>query len=144
MKYDDLINAPYKVHGRGNGGYDCYGLVIECCKRSGTPLRDMYYDVKKLEIDRLNDYISGGLNIRKIDKPVTGCLVEMEYKGDLHAGFLVDRNIILHATYNGVKTSTPAAVKIHAYYEVINESDIIQNTIESADNKNSTGASAGL
>ena len=38
--YNDLLGAKYKPHGRGDGGYDCYGLVLECCRRAGTPIKD--------------------------------------------------------------------------------------------------------
>lgn len=39
----DLIGSPYLAHGRGVGGYDCFGLAIEACKRFGKVLPDLWY-----------------------------------------------------------------------------------------------------
>lgn len=125
MKYDDLLNIPYKPHGRDKNGYDCYGLALELCRRAGTPLRDVYYEADTVPQDKLNDYIDSGLNVKKIPAPKTGCLVEMEYHGDLHIGYLAAPNIIIHTTKRGVRTTTEAAVKVRAYYEVTNADNII-------------------
>ena len=67
MKYDDLLNIPFKKFGRDKTGFDCYGVVMECCKRAGTPLRDLYGNIVDLPADSVNDYISGGLNVKEID-----------------------------------------------------------------------------
>ena len=41
--YEDLLTAKYKPHGRGEDGYyDCYGLVLECCRRAGKKLIDPF------------------------------------------------------------------------------------------------------
>lgn len=118
--FDDLINKPYKVHGRGPGGYDCYGLVIECCRRAGTPLLDLWYDVPGMESGTAeSEYINKGLNVRKIDKVKKGCLVEMEYNGKLHAGYMIDRDHVMHTTERGVKVTCLPAVKVKAFYEVL-------------------------
>ena len=39
----DLLGVPYKKNGRTLNGLDCYGLVIEVCKRFGHKLRDFDY-----------------------------------------------------------------------------------------------------
>ncbi|MCF0222950.1 MAG: C40 family peptidase, partial [Fibrobacter sp.] len=54
MKYDDLLNVPYKHGGRDLAGFDCYGLVIECSRRNGKPLRDFFKDLEKLSSSELN------------------------------------------------------------------------------------------
>jgi cell wall-associated NlpC family hydrolase len=36
MQIDDLIGKPFIDGGRGPGGYDCYGLVMEVFRRHGT------------------------------------------------------------------------------------------------------------
>lgn len=134
MKYDDLLNVPFKKFGRDKSGFDCYGAVIECCKRAGTPLRDLYGDIVDLPADRVNDYISGGLNLRQIPKPKKGALVYTIYKGNAHVGYIVERDKVLHATIDkGVKISPLQALRPIAFYEVINESDTIQDTIERTD-----------
>lgn len=133
MKYDDLLNTPFKKFGRNKGGYDCYGVVMECCRRAGTPLKDLYGDIIDLPADGVNDYISGGLNVREIPAPKVGALAYSIYKGNVHVGYIVERGKVLHATIDkGVKISPLAAIKPIAYYEVTNESDAIQDTIERA------------
>lgn len=126
MKYDDLLNIPFKKFGRDKNGFDCYGVVIECCKRAGTPLKDLYGGIVDLPADRVNDYISGGLNVREIPAPKVGGLIYSIYKNNVHVGYIVERDKVLHATIDkGVKISPLAALKPIAYYEVVNESNII-------------------
>lgn len=134
MKYDDLLNIPFKKFGRDKNGYDCYGVVMECCRRAGTPLRDLYGDIVDLSADSVNDYISGGLNVRQIDTPKTGALVYSIHQGNVHVGYIVSRGCVLHATIDkGVKISPLQALRPIAYYEVINESDAVQGTVEQTD-----------
>ena len=131
MKYDDLLNVPFKKFGRDKSGYDCYGLVMECCRRAGTPLKDLYGDIVDLPADGVNDYISGGLNVRRIPKPKVGALAYSIYKGNVHVAYIVERNLVIHAIIDkGVRISPLAAIKPIAYYEVTNESDTIRNSIE--------------
>ena len=131
MKYDDLLNIPFKKFGRDKNGFDCYGVVMECCRRAGTPLRDLYDDIVDLPADSVNDYISGGLNVKEIDAPKVGALIYSIYKGNVHVGYIVERDKVLHATIDkGVKISPLAALHPLAYYEVINERDPLQGTIE--------------
>lgn len=131
MKYDDLLNIPFKHLGRDKTGYDCYGLVIECCRRAGKPLKDYHKKIFSLPTEEINDYISSGLNLRQIDKAKVGCIVLSEYKGNTHVGYIVEREKVLHATIDkGVKISPLFALHPIAYYEVIDESNVIQNTIE--------------
>lgn len=131
MKYDDLLNIPFKKFGRDKSGFDCYGVVMECCKRAGTPLKDLYGEIVDLPADGVNDYIRGGLNLRQIDTPKTGALVYSIYKGNVHVGYIVSRGLVLHATIDkGVKLSPLAALHPIAYYEVVNESDTVQGTIK--------------
>lgn len=131
MKYDDLLNIPFKKFGRDKSGYDCYGVVMECCKRAGTPLKDLYGGIVDLPADRVNDYVSGGLNVREIDAPKKGALVYSIYKGNVHIGYIVERGLVLHATIDkGVKISPLAALRPIAYYEVTNESDAIQEPFQ--------------
>ncbi len=134
MKYDDLLNIPFKKFGRDKNGYDCYGVVMECCKRAGTPLRDLYGDIVDLPADSVNDHIIGGLNVREISAPKVGGLVYSIYKGNVHVGYIVSRGCVLHATIDkGVKISPLAALRPIAYYEVVNESDAVQGTVEQKD-----------
>ncbi|MBQ3837381.1 MAG: C40 family peptidase [Treponema sp.] len=131
MKYDDLLNIPFKKFGRDKSGYDCYGVVMECCKRAGTPLKDLYGGIVDLPADRVNDYVSGGLNVREINAPKKGALVYSIYKGNVHIGYIVERGLVLHATIDkGVKISPLAALRPFAFYEVTKESDAIQEPFQ--------------
>ena len=126
MKYDDLLNIPFKKFGRDNSGFDCYGVVMECCKRAGTPLKDLYGGIVDLPAESVNDYISGGLNVRQIEEPKIGALICSIYHSNTHVGYIVERGKVLHATIDkGVKISPLAVMKPIAYYEVINESDTL-------------------
>ena len=126
MKYDDLLNIPFKKFGRDKSGFDCYGVVMECCKRAGTPLKDLYGGIVDLPAENVNDYISGGLNVRQIEEPKIGALIYSIYHGNTHVGYIVERGKVLHATTDkGVKISPLAVMKPIAYYEVINESDAL-------------------
>ena len=126
MKYDDLLNIPFKKFGRDKSGFDCYGVVMECCKRAGTPLKDLYGEIVDLPADGVNDYIRGGLNVKEIPAPKVGGLVYSIYKKNVHVGYIVERDKVLHATIDkGVKISPLVALKPIAYYEVVNESNTI-------------------
>lgn len=104
---------------------------MECCRRAGTPLRDLYGDIVDLPADSVNDYISGGLNVKEIPAPKVGAIIYSIYKGNVHVGYIVERDKVLHATIDkGVKISPLAALRPLAYYEVINERDPLQGTIE--------------
>lgn len=131
MRYDDLLNVPYKPHGRDGSGYDCYGLCLEMCRRAGTPLRDMQGDLTELSADRVSDYIGGGMNVREIPAPKVGALAYSVYGGNIHIGYIVERGKMLHATTDkGVRVSPLAIMKPVAYYEVVNESDTVREAVE--------------
>lgn len=38
--FDDLIGKPFKFSARGPEAYDCWGLVMEICKRLGATMPD--------------------------------------------------------------------------------------------------------
>lgn len=130
MRYEDLLNIPFKKFGRDRSGYDCYGLVMECCRRAGTPLRDLYGGIKDLSADRVNDYISGGLNVRQIETPRPGSLVYSIYRGNVHVGFMVSGSLVIHATEKGVRVSPVAALRPIAFYEVTDENQLFQGTFQ--------------
>ena len=99
---------------------------MECCKRAGTPLKDLYGDIVDLPADKVNDYISGGLNVRQISEPKKGALVYSIYHGNTHVGYIVERGKVLHATIDkGVKISPLIAMRPIAFFEVINESNTL-------------------
>ncbi len=122
IQYEDLLNIPYKKFGRDAAGYDCYGLVVECCKRNGTPL--LTPDHEPSDMESLAEHVAEGLNIREIKTPKVGCIVETMANGSLHVGFLADRDLVIHAAAKrGVKTSSLTAILIAdpetRFYEVL-------------------------
>ena len=121
MRYSDLLGTPYKEGGRTKEeGFDCYGLVLECCKRSGTPLMDFsaVYTKENITVQDLETFARGA-NVRRTNTIKEGSIVECEYNGQGHLGFAVDRNNILHTTKSGVRCTYKDAVKIKAAYEVL-------------------------
>lgn len=122
MKYDDLFCVKYKSGGRDINGMDCYGLVLECCKRTGHSLADVVYESDHVSKERLSDY-TAGMNVNEISSPKKYCVVQCEYAGDLHIGFMVDNKTVLHMTYSGVRLSSLITLKNVKYFEVINESN---------------------
>lgn len=124
MKYDDLLTAKYKPHGRGDGGYDCYGLVLECCRRAGTPIADPFINYVSLpagaEIPLLNDFN----NIREIPAPEVGAIAECMTGANLHVAYIVAPSLALHITERGARVTHLRALNPIRYYEVLkNESE---------------------
>lgn len=112
FNYTDLINTPYGKYG------NCYGFLVECCRRNGTPLKDPFSQLKKLPAGSEAPYIED-LNVREIDKPKAGAIVECEDNGNLHVGFLVSKNLVIHTTHKtGARVTHIAALKVIKYYEV--------------------------
>ena len=120
VNFDDLIGIPYKIHGRDTNGFDCYGLVLECCHRVGKPLKDVYYESIKIKSSQKNDYIQNGLNIEPIPKSEKYCLVELRGDDFLHIGFMLDKKNVLHATIkHGSKVSPIENLEVIGFYKVV-------------------------
>lgn len=94
------------------------------CRRAGTPLKDLYSEIVDLPAEKINDYIKGGINVRRITGPRIGALAYSIYKRNVHVAYIVGKNLALHATIDmGVKLSPLSALRPIAYYEVVNESN---------------------
>lgn len=112
MYYEDLLTVPYKEFGRDKNGMDCYGLVLEMARRNGTPLLDFVYH-DKLVNNREIDSCLGKINVSRIQETEkkAGDLVEWDFEDNLHVGFLLDENTIIHATYEGVRITPLVIIK---------------------------------
>lgn len=110
--YTDMLNAPYEKYG------NCYGLIVECCRRANKPLKNPFEKFHKMpageEIPFLID-----LNVKEITSPKAGAIVECLNNGNLHVGYLLTDSLVLHSTRRaGVKTTHIAALRPIKYYEV--------------------------
>lgn len=117
MTYEDLLLVPYKEDGRDENGMDCQGLVLECCRRAGTPLVD--FTAGKREND-ISTYVQN-VNAHEIESPAKGCIVQCVYDGGLHIGYLIDKSTCLHMTYSGVKVSPVTSLRNKTFYEVLDD-----------------------
>ena len=96
----DLLGVPYKLGARLPGnGTDCFGLVVECCRRMGRPIPDPYVssdvprDAKEWIAERLTGW-------RHCEGPVIGGIVELRSsEHPAHIGFLVSETQFLHSLY---------------------------------------------
>ena len=120
IKYDDLLTAPYKPHGRGDGGFDCYGLVMECCKRAGTPIQDPFINYVHLPVGEELRYINDYNNIREIKAPKAGAVAECRTGENLHVAYMVSNTLALHITERGARVTHIRALNPIRFYEVIN------------------------
>lgn len=75
MEYIDLIGKPYSPGGRGEDGYDCYGLVKEVYRRLGIALPEYVYDSPD-NYSLIHRLINGDKDLFDlIEKPEPFCVV---------------------------------------------------------------------
>lgn len=118
MIYEDLLNVKYKLNGRDINGMDCYGLVLECCRRSGLNLHDVVYLDDKVPKEKITDYVES-LNVREISAPSKSVIVQSVYDGRLHIAFMIDNKICIHQTYDGARLTPITIMREKRYFEVV-------------------------
>ena len=95
----DLIGMKYKPHGRGDSGYDCYGLTLEVERRFGNNLPDFEYEGTDGLID--NEYVSAvsNGNVKKIDTFVPGAIILLQNVQGMktHIGVYVGDGMFIHS-----------------------------------------------
>ena len=123
--YEDLLTAKYKPHGRGeNGYYDCYGLVLECCRRAGTPLKDPFQKYEHLPVGAELPYINDYNNIKEIKAPKADAVAECKSGANLHAAYMLTPALALHINEHGCRVTHIRALNAIRFYEVLdNESE---------------------
>lgn len=96
----DLVGKPFKIHGRGEDGYDCYGICIEMLKRNGIVLHDFIYDTLKSS-EGVDNSFHENVKYERLSKPEPLCIIEIEVKGlPIHAGVYIGDGKFIHATEN--------------------------------------------
>ena len=109
----DLIGIPWKVHGRDEGGLDCFGLVYLIAQRNGTPIQDPVYK----GFDPTLMKMAESIGLVKVDRLEVGTVLEIEKDGRLHLGYALDTERMIHCTYNeGVIVQNIVDYKIKGYY----------------------------
>lgn len=94
---DDLLGVPYMPGGRLPGrGTDCFGLVVECCRRDGRPIPDPFVSSEQ-PIDARGWIMERLAGWRRCDGPVAGGVVELSsHNQPAHIGYLLTEREFLH------------------------------------------------
>lgn len=103
----DLIGVPYQLGARldssssasgSSRATDCFGLVVECCRRMGRPIPDPFVsaeapmDAKRWIAERLRGWVP-------CHHPTAGGVVELRSgEQPAHIGFLLNDRDFLHST----------------------------------------------
>lgn len=121
MRYEDLLTVPYKEFGRDvSTGLDCYGLVLEMCRRNGTPLIDFVYHDSMVKNSKLSECL-GKINVKEIppEERKPGDIIEWTFEDCLHVGFILENDLIIHATFQGVRITPVMAIRKYKIGRVI-------------------------
>ncbi|MCR5723460.1 MAG: C40 family peptidase [Treponema sp.] len=119
MTYADLIGVPFKDNGRDSSGMDCYGVVLEMCRRNGQHLPDLVYENAHVTIDRLGNCVAEtGLKEIPESQAGAGNIMQCNYNGELHVGYMLDKNRMIHATASGVRVTLCRVFRQRKYFEV--------------------------
>ena len=121
MKYDDLLNVPFRWGGRDKSGMDCYGIVAECCKRAGTPISDPFRGLSaSIPLEEAMRVRKQAINVIEADGPARGRIVFAELAGRSHVGYMVERDRVLHAIEGGKPRVTALLCFANpVFYEVL-------------------------
>jgi cell wall-associated NlpC family hydrolase len=111
-RYDDLIGVPYKAHGRGEDGLDCFGLILVIAKRLGKSMPDVWYERGDPALMSLAER----MGVHKTEACAPGRIIEMERFRRLHLGYAIDDGRMLHATFEGVRVDAIGIYPIRGCY----------------------------
>lgn len=95
----DLIGMKYKPHGRGDGGYDCYGLTLEVERRFGNIMPDFEYEDTDGKIDTEAAEILRRGNARQINTFVPGAIILLQNVQGMktHIGVYLEDGMFIHS-----------------------------------------------
>lgn len=120
----DLVGVPFRTHGRGMDGMDCYGVAIEVLRRGGVELPDVFYDsTDGGSNERTAEIIRRGLPLERLEGPEEMCLVDiaMSGGGTSHVGVCIGGGQFIHATRDlgvCVQSLSEYRKRIRGYYRV--------------------------
>ena len=96
INVSDLVGIPYKPHGRDENGTDCFGLIWIISFRLGKRIPDVPYKGFSPELMSL----AKQMKVKQIPELEEGCVIEMIKDGKLHLGFSLDKENMIHCTFN--------------------------------------------
>jgi peptidoglycan endopeptidase LytF len=98
----DLIGKPFKIHGRGEGGFDCYGCAIEVLKREHIMLPDVFYDnIRQDNCNSLMRILENSIPHEKLGEPEKNCIIELTVCGiPSHIGVYLGNGEFVHCLQN--------------------------------------------
>ena len=111
IDYQDLLFASYTSE------FDCYRIVIECTKRHGKELKN-FHDIKKADVKDLQNFVKRA-NVREIQGPKDGAIMQTEFNNEIHLGFMLDKKNVLHIIKTGARVSPVEVFKNKKFYEVV-------------------------
>lgn len=93
----NLIGVPFKYGGRGDGFYDCYGLIMELYRRLfGIELPDYKSPTTAKEISAL---MRGELRLwREVREPKLGTVMFMRLGDYTHVAMYLGENRFIHTS----------------------------------------------
>lgn len=95
--FSGLIGTPFKYGGRGEGFFDCYGLMIELCRRMGITLPDKDSPTKLLLIHlMIRSELKSNENWTPCE-PEAGAIALFKVEGyAAHVGMMMDEEKFIH------------------------------------------------
>lgn len=73
---------------------------------------DFVYHDSSVKKERLAECL-GKINVKEIapEEKKPGDLIEWNYEGNLHVGFLIESDMIIHATFSGIRITPIILIK---------------------------------
>lgn len=91
--FSDLLGTPFKYGGRGDGFYDCYGLIMDLMLRDGTKIPDYLSPSEGAKIMAI--FIS---ELRLWEEAIAarGAIHLFRIPGNYHVGYALDADRFIH------------------------------------------------
>ena len=94
----DLLGVPFKVHGRGMDGLDCWGLAIEVFRRYGIRLPDCWYENLNDKAE-IRGRLEESVEYRTLDAEKEPSLLLIRVDGNPnHVAVYIGEGYLIHAT----------------------------------------------